>query len=128
MQSPNETAEKPIDIKIDKCWFDAIRREEERKTVEGKKNHGQWKKIVAGTTVRFINVATGETMLRKVKSVEEYHMVGDVDPIRRMLLAEGLENVLPGIVSIDDGVQLYRDLWVGDDAIITSHGVRAIRI
>lgn len=128
MQSPTGVVKKVIDIKIDKCWFDAIRREKAHKSVEGKKNHGEWKKIEAGMMVRFINTATGETMLREVRSVEEYRMVGNVDPIRAMLIAEGLENVLPGVSNIDEGVRLYHDLWFGDDDIIALYGVRAIRI
>jgi ASC-1-like (ASCH) protein len=123
MQSP---AERSVDIKIDKEWFDAI--QNGSKTVEGKKNHGKWAEIVAGTTVRFINATTGEIILRKVKSFGEYHGNPNSDPIRDMLLTEGLSHVLPGVTSIEAGVQLYNNLWTGDEKIIAMYGVRAIRI
>lgn len=45
---------------------------------------------------------------------------------RQMLLGEGLSNVLPGLRSIDEGVQLYHSLYTVRDE--QTYGVVAFRV
>lgn len=113
---------KAIKIPIENRWWLFIKGGV--KTVEVKKNSDTWKNVVEGSIVNFIDETTHDSLLRLVKSVKVYKNIED------LLLAEGLDKVLPGIATIAGGIYLYEGLWptLEDRDVITAHGLKAIRL
>ncbi|CAM6126800.1 unnamed protein product [Calypogeia fissa] len=70
------------------------------KTVEGRCASGAYNKIGAGDSLLF-----NQSLLLKVEDVKRY------STFQQMLEVEGLSVVLPGVASIDEGVQVYRAFY-----------------
>ncbi|PRQ26261.1 putative PUA-like domain-containing protein [Rosa chinensis] len=85
------------------------------KTVEGRCNVGPYSRIGSGALILF-----NKCLIVEVKEVRSYGSFSD------MLQAESLEKVLPGVKTIEEGVQVYRRFYT--EEIERSNGVIAICI
>ncbi|KAL6210445.1 hypothetical protein ACLB2K_015677 [Fragaria x ananassa] len=83
------------------------------KTIEGRCNVGDYSRIGSGALILF-----NKCLIVDVKEVRSYGSFSD------MLRAESLQKVLPGVITIEEGVQVYRRFYT--DEIERSNGVIAI--
>ncbi len=88
---------------------------EGRKKVEGRLYDEKRQGIRPGDTILFEN-----RLMCVVKDVRTY------SSFREMLEREGLENVLPGMESIEEGVKVYRRFYPEEDE--KRYGVVAIEV
>lgn len=75
-----------------------------QKTVEGRLNRGKFATAHVGDTVT-LNDHTTFTIVAK----------NQYPTFRAMLESEGLANVLPGVASLDDGVQVYYQFYTPEE-------------
>ena len=88
---------------------------EGKKKIEGRLYDEKRRQIKPGDTIIF------EGKLKvKVKALRLY------PSFREMLSEEGLGNVLPGIKTIEEGIQIYRQFYTEEEE--KKHGVVAIEI
>lgn len=85
------------------------------KTIEGRCAGGDYNRIGSGALILF-----NKCLVLEVKEVRSYGSFSD------MLKAESLEKVLPGVKTIEEGVQVYRRYYSEDKE--RSNGVIAICI
>ncbi|KAL6217297.1 hypothetical protein ACLB2K_010514 [Fragaria x ananassa] len=85
------------------------------KTIEGRYNVGDYSRIGSGALILF-----NKCLIVEVKEVRSYGSFSD------MLKAESLEKVLPGVKTIEEGVQAYRRFYTEETE--RSNGVIAICI
>ena len=91
------------------------------KTVEGRKNKGRFNEMKVGDTIKWINNDFGErSVLTKVSAKTEY------STFQEYLEEEGLENCLPSIKTIDEGLSVYFKYFTKKDE--ETYGVVAIRL
>lgn len=88
------------------------------KTVEGRIRAGKWADVIPGDTFNFISTATPQNEFEcsgneapiiaavrcRATSVRHYDCYQD------MLEGEGLEKCLPGVTSLEAGVEVYRSI------------------
>ncbi|USG99487.1 ASCH domain-containing protein [Thermococcus argininiproducens] len=88
---------------------------EGKKKIEGRLYDEKRRQVKPGDTIIF------EGKLRvKVKALRVY------PSFREMLSEEGVENVLPGVKTIEEGVQIYRQFYTEEEE--KKYGVVAIEI
>lgn len=98
-------------------WFSHI--QSSKKKIEGRLYRGRYKKLSLGNIV--VGNSDGSIVItRKIISLKRYHS------FKELLENEGLENTLPGINTIKDGVKVYRHFYSADDEL--EHGVLAIEL
>ncbi|KAK3414473.1 hypothetical protein EUGRSUZ_H00340 [Eucalyptus grandis] len=85
------------------------------KTIEGRCAHGNYTRIVSGDLILF-----NKCLVLEVQDVRWYASFFE------MLSAESLSEVLPGVNSIDEGVQVYRKFYPEEKE--KSNGVLAIGV
>ncbi|NJE26846.1 ASCH domain-containing protein [Thermococcus sp. MV5] len=88
---------------------------EGKKKIEGRLYDEKRRQVKPGDTIIF-----GEKLKVKVKALRVY------SSFREMLSEEGLENVLPGVKTIEEGVQIYRRFYTEEEE--KKYGVVAIEI
>eukprot|EP01105_Mastigella_eilhardi_P023786 TRINITY_DN6051_c0_g1_i1.p2 TRINITY_DN6051_c0_g1~~TRINITY_DN6051_c0_g1_i1.p2 ORF type:complete len:125 (-),score=40.54 TRINITY_DN6051_c0_g1_i1:65-439(-) len=110
-QTLHKTAREP--------WFSLLR--DGRKTVEGRLNAGDCATLRPGDRVRFARAPDGgEAFTASVDGTRAYPSFSS------MLCAEGLQCVLPGVASVEEGVAVYRQFYSEEQE--RQHGVLAIRL
>jgi ASC-1-like (ASCH) protein len=95
-------------------WFQHVA--EGNKTVEGRLNKGKFNE---GDKIIFFN-NDGKECTVTVTSIVKY------DTFVNMLTSEGLENVLPSVTTILDGVAVYREFYSEESEKI--FGVVAVKL
>ncbi|AXK60327.1 ASCH domain-containing protein [Candidatus Chromulinivorax destructor] len=90
-----------LKLSLRQCYFDAIK--SGLKTVEGRLNSHKFKDLRPGMQINFSSIDTHETIICTVASIHVYAN------FKEMLIHEGLENMLPGVTSLDEGVNLYEN-------------------
>ncbi|XP_068316849.1 uncharacterized protein [Pyrus communis] len=85
------------------------------KTIEGRCAIGDYCRIVSGSSILF-----NKCLLIEVQDVHSYSLFSD------MMEAEGLSKVLPGVETIEQGVQVYRKFYTKEKEM--SNGVLAISV
>lgn len=88
-----------LQLSLKQNYFDAIN--SGIKTVEGRLNGHKFKDLRPGMQIIFSSVDTDETIICAVASIHVYATFKD------MLIDQGLENMLPGVTSLEQGVDLY---------------------
>lgn len=108
-----------MDLTIDceETWFSELEKAafgepNATKTMEGRLAKEKYLKLKAGDHVRIHKSVNGivlpdDFIDLEVTKVEKY------STFREMIEVEGLENILPGIQTIDDGVMIYRQ-WFSE--------------
>ena len=111
-----ESEKHTYNIFVSEPWFGYIKSGE--KTIEGRKNKGDFKKMQPGDIVKWIcsddSVLTEITGKRSYKTFKEY------------LETEGLNKCLPGIETIEAGVAIYHKYYTLEDE--AKYGALAIEI
>jgi ASC-1-like (ASCH) protein len=97
-------------------WFDLIR--DGRKTVEGRLDRDDYAVMMENDVIQFHNGDDSYSM--KVIHTARY------STFHEMVTGEGLDHVLPGIGSIEEGVSIYRLFYSEEDE--TKYGIVAIHI
>lgn len=107
-------------ISLSEPWFTFIK--DGLKTVEGRLNKGKFKKLKVGEAVEWFVRNTDQKIKTKIKNIKRYVT------FKEMLEKEGLDAVLPNkqIMSIDDGVNIYRKYYSEDDE--KKYGILAIGV
>jgi ASC-1-like (ASCH) protein len=112
---------KNYDITVKNPWFNYIK--EGKKTVEGRLNKGMFSKLKIGDVINWLHITKNKKKLickTTITSITKY------SSFREMLEMETLENVLPNISSIDEGVKIYHQYYTLDDE--NKFGVIAITL
>ena len=97
-------------------WFGYIK--SGKKTIEGRKNKGDFKEMKIGDIVKWIH--SDDSVLTKIVGKNEYKT------FKEYLETEGLPNCLPGIDTIEDGVKVYYKYYTPEDE--AKYGVLAIKL
>lgn len=108
-----------VHLSLRQEYFDAIK--SGLKTVEGRINSPKFKDLKPGMTIRFTCINTNETIVCTVQAIHVY------TNFTEMLQSAGVENMLPGISSITEGVELYES-FPGYREDVKKFGALAIKI
>ncbi len=88
------------EVIIDSMYLDLIKRGQ--KTVEGKVNKPKYAHIKKGDIIKFVSsTLPKKTCFCKVKDRVSY------ESFKHMLEGEGLQNCLPGLSTIEEGIRVY---------------------
>ena len=105
-------------IHVNDPWYSFLKNGE--KTAEGRLQKGIYAKLKKGDIVIFFNKKTEDEFKAEIVNVNKY------ETFKNMLEKEGLDNVLPGIDNVKDGVGVYRQFY--DEEREQELGVVAIQI
>ena len=86
-------------------WFYYM--ENKEKTVEGRLNRDDWMSMNVGDVIIFVNKQTGFKRTIQVKIVQ----INLYDSFQLYLEKEGLKNCLPGIETMEKGLEIYHKLY-----------------
>ena len=103
-------------ISVSEPWFGYIKSGE--KTIEGRKNKGDFKEMKPGNIVKWIS--KNDHVLTKIVGKRAY------STFKEYLETEGLDKCLPGIETIEDGVGVYYKYYTPEDE--AKYGVLAIEL
>lgn len=106
------------EVHVSEPWYTHIK--EGRKTVEGRPKRNTFAEMQVGQTVKFFNKQLNESFCAKIIDINEYKTFFD------MIRSNGLENVLPGIRNIDEGVSVYMQYY--NKEIESQFGVVGIKV
>lgn len=107
-----------VRIHVSEPWFSLIF--DGKKTIEGRPNKGIFKELKDGQTVTFFNKDLHKQYQVVVEEKHEYETFED------MIKTEGLENVLPNVETVSDGVNVYRQWY--DEEVEKTYGIIGIKI
>ena len=102
-------------ITIKQPWFNLI--QSGQKTIEGRLNRGLFSRLQVGNKITWIHKNLKCNII--VSKITKYRS------FKEMLETEGLNNVLPTIDNIDDGIKIYRQYYTEQDE---TNGVIAIKM
>jgi ASC-1-like (ASCH) protein len=108
-------------IGIQKRWMDAILSGE--KTVEGKKGSPRWTDLKKGDKITFF---VDDTPNCNLECTCDIIGIRHYPSLTSYLETEGLRSTLPGIQTLDEGVELYREYWTPHEILL--YGVLAIAV
>jgi ASC-1-like (ASCH) protein len=111
-----------LNLRLKKIYFDLIKNG--KKTVEGRINTAKYRNMRPGDKIQFSLDQDGKNSETLVCIVEKITVYPD---FFSMLCAEGIENMLPGITTIEDGVSLYEN-FPGYKSSVQENGALAIKI
>jgi ASC-1-like (ASCH) protein len=83
-------------------WFAPLK--EGKKTIEGRLNKGFFTTLKAGDKIKIKN-QQGETVDAEIVAIRDYKSIKDY------LKKEGLDKTLPGVKTIEEGVEVYRQYY-----------------
>jgi ASC-1-like (ASCH) protein len=92
--------------------------EEEKKTVEGRLNKGLFARLKVDDVIIFH--CNDKQITVKITEINHYNT------FREYLETEGLENCLPGVKTVSDGIEVYRQWYSEEDEKL--YKVVAIRV
>ena len=101
---------------VQEPWFGYIKNGE--KIIEGRLNKGSFKELTKGDIVHWKN---GDTII-KTKIISVHHH----KDFEKMLKSHYLYNVLPGVKTYKEGVEVYNKFFTSSD--VKKYGVLAIKI
>lgn len=108
-----------MQITVQKIYFDAIACG--RKTVEGRVNTEKYKTLQPGMRIGFCAPEGNEVVYCFIEDLRVYQTFKD------MLCQEGVENMLPGVDSLQKAIAIYEGFPGYADAV-KEFGALAIRI
>lgn len=88
-----------MELKLDDPWFMLV--ESRVKTIEGRLRKGKFVDVAPGMELEILS-KRGDAIRAHIVAIRHY------SSFREYLLQEGLERTLPGVLSLDDGVEVYR--------------------
>ncbi len=99
-------------------WYNLIK--QGVKTVEGRPNRSTFAQMKIGDKVEFFNKELNENFMAEVTKVTHHKT------FEEMIRTNGIDNVLPGIRTIDEGVQVYMQYYTKE--IEAEFGVVGIHV
>ena len=108
-----------LNLSLRQEYFDAIK--SGLKTVEGRLYTSKFKDLQPGMHISSTCTTTHETIMYTIESLHVYTNFKD------MLIHEGLHAMLPGVTSIEKGVELYES-FPGYKDQVEQFGALAIKI
>lgn len=106
------------EVHVSLPWYNFIK--EGKKTVEGRPNRSNFAMMKPGQKIKFFNKELNENFCAKIIEVNKY------PTFESMIRENGLENVLPGIRNIDEGVGVYMQYYTKE--IESTYGVVGIKV
>lgn len=103
-----------MEITVDKCWFGGIVIGD--KKVEGRSLKDKFKNLNVGDKITFTD---GDNKYHAV-----VNKLTNYNSFREMLISEKIENVLPEVLTIEEGCEIYRKFYSED--LEKKYGVLAI--
>lgn len=103
-----------FELRVQQPWFNNIKLG--KKTVEGRLNKNQFKMLKVNDLITFEN--NGTTLLATISQITLY------SSFEAYLTQEGLKRTLPGTLSIQDGINIYRAFYSEEQE--REYGVLAI--
>ncbi len=92
-----------VEYTLQAKYIDQIR--SGKKTCEGRINSGGFAKLAAGQTIEFFSKNDPDNRVScRIVAINKY------SSFYSMLEGEGVENMLPGIKSIEEGVRIYENI------------------
>lgn len=88
-----------LNLVVRKKYFDAIWAGQ--KTIECRLNSAKYKDLKPGMFINFTVADSNKTAIANIVAINTY------PDFKTMLLAEGLENALPGVKTLEEGVKIY---------------------
>ena len=107
---------------VNEPWFSLIK--QKKKKIEGRLNKGRYKKIKKGDIMFWTsgtNDGNGEEIIKTIVVNIEYY-----SRFRDYLLMEGIKNTLPGIKTLQEGLDIYYKYYNKSDR--TKYNVMAIEL
>lgn len=102
-------------------WFSLVA--DGKKIIEGRPYRGKWAQMKSGDIIQIENSESKQKASFKVSVVRTTRYAN----FHEMLMRESLSQVLPGIKSVDKGVEVYNKIYT-DQTEIAEKGVVAISI
>jgi len=99
-------------------WFNLIR--EGKKSVEGRPNRKDFAQMKVGDQIEFFNKELNENFMAEIINVSHHKT------FEEMIKSNGIDNVLPGIRNLDEGVQVYMQYYTKE--IEAEFGVVGIHV
>jgi ASC-1-like (ASCH) protein/mannose-6-phosphate isomerase-like protein (cupin superfamily) len=84
-------------------WYELIK--QGKKTVEGRPNRNTFAQMKIGDQIEFSNKELNENFMAEITNVTHHKT------FEEMIRTNGIDNVLPGIRNIDEGVQVYMQYY-----------------
>lgn len=110
-------------LNLKDTYFQAIKNGD--KVIEGRtpndENDKRYDEMISGDTITLTNIETDEELICQILSVSKY------PDVETMLNTEGIQNCLPGVTNIENGVKIYHNLE-GYKERIKKYGIYAIKI
>jgi ASC-1-like (ASCH) protein len=106
------------DVHVSLPWYIHIK--EGRKTVEGRPKRNTFAQMKVGQFVKIFNKELNESFCVKITKITEHKTFED------MIRSNGIDNVLPGIRNIDEGIQVYMQYY--NKEIESEFGVVGIHV
>jgi ASC-1-like (ASCH) protein len=106
-----------MEITVNEPWFIYIMNGQ--KTVEGRLRKGKFLDLKRGDIVTIIN-SENTRITKKIKRVTNYISFSN------MIILEGIDNILPGVHTLEEGIQIYRQFYTKE--MEEEFGVIAIEI
>jgi ASC-1-like (ASCH) protein len=95
------------EIHVSQPWLSYIKNKDKR--IEGRLNKGTFSQLQKKEIVRFFNKDLNQKFNVKIINIVKYKS------FEEYLIQEGLKRTLPGIKTIEDGVQIYRQFYTKED-------------
>lgn len=108
-----------LNVSLQRKYFDAIKIG--KKTVEGRLNSQKFYGLKRGMKMSFTTVDTNEVLWCTIEAIIVYKDFAD------MLCGEGVDNMLPGVTNLDEGVAIYES-FPGYAQEVKKVGALAIRV
>jgi len=99
-----------LQLSLQQKYFDDIK--SGIKTAEGRCNSSKFENIVVGDQISFVCVQTQAVMVKTVTAINFYRNFKD------MLVHEGVQNMLPGVTTIEQGVVIYESFPGYKDKVV----------
>ncbi len=99
-------------------WYELIK--QGKKTVEGRPNRNTFGQMKIGDQIEFSNKELNENFMAEITNVTHHKT------FEEMIRTNGIDNVLPGIRNIDEGVQVYMQYYTKE--IEAEFGVVGIHV
>lgn len=101
---------------VDEKWFTLIKNN--IKTVEGRKHSEKWSVLKKGSLLKIFS--DNDYIIRKIKDIRIY------SSLEEFIINEGLRNILPGVKTLEEGVDIYLQYFTKED--IKKYGMMAIEL
>lgn len=105
-------------FRLSEQWYTLVKTG--KKTVEVRLHRGVAANLIVGGMIRFTDLARENPFTAQITAIVEYASTYD------MLQSEGLACVLPGVATIEDGIQVYRQFYKEETE--NMHGILAIHV